>query len=470
MKRLFVFGIGGTGARVIRSLTMLFAAGVKIQGVGQVVPILIDPDIANGDLDRTVELLTHYQSIQSEYGSGFFEQKILALNQLGTTEGNIPNPDFRIPAMMNANQKFNEYIGYLGMSDENRSLMDLLFSKNNLDADMDVGFKGNPNIGSVALNQITDTNEYHSFCKQFNSGDDIFIISSIFGGTGSAGFPLLLKNFRKADSRISNSNTVKNARIGAISVLPYFKIAKPVDGAEQEVDSETFMGKAKAAMKYYNNNLTAESKLDALYYIGDYSTNNYEYEVGQASQKNNAHFVELASAAAILDFAKTTYHRKNSAVKEFGIESNSRVLTLNSLGKFMKEETGLPIIRFLTFYRFQEKGISNSVNSKTTWTNVTQGFKKEFFSQDFYNKTLKEFLEKFKVWIKELNENDVSFEPTKELSKHNRNILLEHEGLSKVSISSIVKSLNKLIIKKEYANEQDQTRFLKLFSAALKKI
>ena len=41
MARLFVFGIGGTGARVLRSLTMRMASGVEV-GVDEICPILID--------------------------------------------------------------------------------------------------------------------------------------------------------------------------------------------------------------------------------------------------------------------------------------------------------------------------------------------------------------------------------------------------------------------------------------------
>ena len=30
---------------------------------------------------------------------------------------------------------------------------------------MDVGFRGNPNIGSVVLNQIVDSEDFVKFCK-----------------------------------------------------------------------------------------------------------------------------------------------------------------------------------------------------------------------------------------------------------------------------------------------------------------
>lgn len=50
MSKIFIFGIGGTGSRVLRSLTMILATGVKF-GADEIVPIIIDPDAANADLN-----------------------------------------------------------------------------------------------------------------------------------------------------------------------------------------------------------------------------------------------------------------------------------------------------------------------------------------------------------------------------------------------------------------------------------
>jgi len=52
MAKLYVFGIGGTGSRVLKSLTMLLAAGVDC-GVDTIVPIIVDRDLSNRDLTRT---------------------------------------------------------------------------------------------------------------------------------------------------------------------------------------------------------------------------------------------------------------------------------------------------------------------------------------------------------------------------------------------------------------------------------
>ena len=56
MSKLYVFGIGGTGSRVLRSLTMLLASGVECKS-DKIVPIIIDPDDSGADKTRTIDLM-----------------------------------------------------------------------------------------------------------------------------------------------------------------------------------------------------------------------------------------------------------------------------------------------------------------------------------------------------------------------------------------------------------------------------
>ena len=146
--KLYVFGIGGTGSRVIKALTMLLASGVKLDnGFDTVVPIIIDPDTANGDLSRTADILTKYQNILKQSGGGedLFGTEIKTLTQL--TNANVANlnDNFKF-SIDGSGQKFGESIDYNGLDAENKAFIDLLFSKENINADMTVGFKGNPNI------------------------------------------------------------------------------------------------------------------------------------------------------------------------------------------------------------------------------------------------------------------------------------------------------------------------------------
>ena len=264
--KLYIFGIGGTGSRVIKSLVMLAASGVKIDA-SAIVPIIVDPDFANADVTRTIEQIKAYVAIRSQLAfndatkNRFFEVPI----------ENVVN-DHRLALKDTKNKKFREFIEFSTMSKENRALASMLFSEANLESDMEVGFKGNPNIGSVVLNQFTDSQDFIDFADAFKPGDRIFIISSIFGGTGASGFPLLLKNLRGLDAKVSNNDAIQHAPIGAITVLPYFAVKTD---EESTINSSTFIGKTKAALQYYERNVNGdESSVNVLYYIGDEELNN----------------------------------------------------------------------------------------------------------------------------------------------------------------------------------------------------
>ena len=93
--RLFLLAIGGTGSRVLKSLLMLSAAGVRpVDEDGkpvpnlEIVPVIIDPHKSNEDLKRTEALLTNYRSIRNRlYGNelnvdGFFANRIVTLREI----------------------------------------------------------------------------------------------------------------------------------------------------------------------------------------------------------------------------------------------------------------------------------------------------------------------------------------------------------------------------------------------------
>ena len=63
MSKLYVFGIGGTGSRVIKALTMLLASGVKCNST--IVPVIIDPDQDAADVTRATEFMKLYIKIHN---------------------------------------------------------------------------------------------------------------------------------------------------------------------------------------------------------------------------------------------------------------------------------------------------------------------------------------------------------------------------------------------------------------------
>lgn len=409
MSKLYVFGIGGTGSRVIRSLTMLLASGVELyNGIDTVIPLIIDPDASNGDLTRTVSLLRSYQTVNENLKFAnpseckFFKTKI---DDLETK--------FKLSIVDTHEKDFQSYINYLDLDPHNKALVSLLFTKKNLEANMEVGFKGNPNMGSVVLNNFDaeGTVNLESVLESFQLGDRIFIISSIFGGTGAAGFPLLLKTLRNAsENGLPNSALIETAPIGAISVLPYFGV-KSDD--ESEIQMETFLSKTKSALSYYSGNIDT----DVLYYISDRLSENYENNEGSNAQVNKAHFVELASALAIVDFTKETIDG-TKLYKEFGVENDKDPLSLKDLSdstRFMIEK---PLISFFIFERIFFRHLNDTWDQ--AWAkdfqyssdgNTVKGLDRGILTHDFFVK-LKDFLNRFhQEWLVELHTNSRGFSP-----------------------------------------------------------
>src|SRR5690606_35969734 len=150
-------------------------------------------------------------------------------------------------------------------------------------------------------------------------------ISSIFGGTGAAGFPLLLKNIRSASHSLNNHALLRSAPVGAVSVLPYFGVKKDEDS---DIEKSTFISKTNAALRYYEYGVN--DSVNSMYYLGDKLVKDYDNHEGSVAQQNDAHFIELASALAILDFANETNVSINK-VKEFGVANQAQTLTFNDL-------------------------------------------------------------------------------------------------------------------------------------------
>lgn len=406
MSKLYIFGIGGTGSRVLKSLTMLLAAGVKIDCT-EIVPIIIDPDSAAGDLTKTVELIRQYESIRNDLTfannvQNKFYKTIFNLNIV---------PDIVMRLSNVENKQFKDYIGFDSLDNANKAFVSMLFSEHNLKANMEVGFKGNPNIGSVVLNQFQNSKVFQDIVSSFQQGDRIFIISSIFGGTGASGFPLLSKNLRAVGANVNGSQLVKDAPIGAISVLPYFSL---LPNANSEIDSSTFLMKTKAALKYYDSNL---NEVNVHYYIADAITKQYNNVEGGSGQRNDSHIVELMSALSIIDFMSipnvnmTVNNGKPTSTiyKEYGfrkdLNDNDSVifgdLEDDTLDLIMK-----PMSQFTLLSKYLREQYHDSIG-KQPYTDI---FDRNFSTSGFY-KTLKQFVDSYIEWCVEMGNNNRSFKP-----------------------------------------------------------
>lgn len=433
MKKLFLFAIGGTGERVIRSTTMLLAAGVPAFNGYDIYPIIIDYDADNKDKERTRELIKLYRTINRIA----YANHSLSSMPLGDTN----NGQFFGCAMkeMNGlndfvldfnpgdeNLKFRDKIGFDQM-DVNllptKALIESLYDtsddpKTELNLDLKVGFKGNPNIGSVIFHKLGDYAEYDAFVSAYNAdqGDKVVIIGSLFGGTGASGIPVLAQHIK---------NDIPNVDMAALMIQPYFAPEKVRDGA---INAKLFDSKTKAALNFYERS-GIKNSMSAIYHIGDPYPTIIPYCEGGKGQQNNANPVEFISALAIAH-----YCGGNVPANTFGNEymyglSRDIVSGLNQNGKqdscrlFVNDfdqTTKDNVLKYFTAFAYAMKYVSdeivaNKVKKDSGYLSfleidkIKDEYKGEKLSDKGQNKIqdllvhLNKFVANFKGWLSELD-------------------------------------------------------------------
>lgn len=435
MARLFIIAVGGTGARVLRSLTMLLAAGLKLPDCELVVPVLVDPDTQNGDVNRTVALLKRYETLhkalhadgQPPRGEGFFNQPLTTLSQLNTagTEG---LSDSFVYDFGGISKSFKEYVQYNEASVETQGLLDLLFTPDALNASLDLGFRGSPNVGAVVLNSLVQAKEMRYLAQSLNPDDRVFFICSIFGGTGAAGFPLLVRNLRDPDSGLPQPSVRASVKAGALVLLPYFKLQQPsaqekADGKEH-IDSNAFITKTKTALGYYADHLHG---VEAMYYLGDQAGQPLPNNPGRAEQKNQAHLLEMLGALAIPHFLAQPASQldpQNPAFHEFGLKGDTQAVDFSHFSSVMRRDVARPLIKLHYFARYFRHYL-------------TQQSQAPFFSDGKLGAhlpattgplaDLTELLEGYEAWLRELGTSERRFAGLKPDEKEFNKMVTDQE-------------------------------------------
>lgn len=399
MKKVFVFCIGGTGIRVMKSVTMLMASGMSTNGY-TVVPVILDPHL---DLEEKKNLHTLIESYENIYKysvsngtsrlnslQGFFNSEMLTIGELNEQLNDTQQS-------AGSKEKFRSYINVanLGANDINNYFVQSLFSSKNLNNPLSVGFKGNPNVGTVVLGEMIEGADwFKAFKTQCEKDDRVFIISSIFGGTGASGYPLLEKKIRGA----ADNPTVKNAIMGAVTVLPYYGLKDPMTTGS-DIDSANFYTKTKAALAYYQN--TVQS--DYLYYAGEKSLKQV-YENDEKKQEDTANFIELVAASALFDFLKRERPDKRQYMTR-AIDDDVESLDLVTMGNGYKD-----IVKCVADYMILRSLVQILPSEAFFPLEKNRGFDGDFY-KDAAFQSLERFTEKYYNWYSELSTNKRAFAP-----------------------------------------------------------
>lgn len=501
--RLFLFCVGGTGSRVLRPLAMLLASGVLPKDAEgkriplEVVPMVVDPHRANEDVKRTENILRHYRSIrhavygeQTDVKEGFFAAKISTLKDVVRNESGLSDSFlYNISAI--ESRRFRDLIAYNTLDTANQALCSLLFSNYQLDTKMDIGFVGSPNIGSVALNKIKDSEEFRQFSNVFQKDDRIFVISSIFGGTGAAGYPIIVNNIRDAagNTGLNNRGDLRNARIGALTVLPYFNIQHDENSPISRAD---FISKTKSALFYYHDNVTGmrtdeddmptDAKVNACYYVGDeVPSTPYYNDPGAGGQRNDAHFVEFVGALSVFDFLSmpdaelltVDGKARNAVFKEYGLSTDTQTVTLNDLGTATRRDIGKQWTKWHIAYMYVRQRLRHDIGRGYTLDRPE--IRRDFLSTAFFSNLETHFFGAYEQWLTEMHYNRRSFTPFKLDATSPGDCVTGRERHGSLLRRSndyrhVLAALNKTSMKYTFAKGEEPRKLLTLLNEALEKI
>ena len=181
-----------------------------------------------------------------------------------------------------------------------------------------------------------------------NGGVKVFILGSVFGGTGASSIPIIPQASSKAAEIISNgaANVLNNAYFGSTLLTAYFNFKTPT-GSELEnqkiiATSDKFALNSQVAMMFYNDDATVKSTYQKFYMIGtpgiDWNPmvkkEQTETITGGASQRNDSHYVELLAACAALNFLKVPENELKNQKQTYNTEYLYRAINDNGKLEF----------------------------------------------------------------------------------------------------------------------------------------
>ena len=161
------------------------------------------------------------------------------------------------------------------------------------------------------------------------------------------------------------------------------------------------------------------NEANALYYIGDTISKQYENSEGGTTQRNDAYFVELAAALAIIDFAAIPDDRlkvgengmpTTPIYREFGIKDveDNRKIILANLEDRTSSQIKKPLTKFVLFCKYMNEQMA--VSDSAQWRKERK-FDNNFLSSTFYQSELMAFCNSFMEWLTEMSVNNRGFEP-----------------------------------------------------------
>ena len=323
-KQYFVMGIGGTGMRCIESMIHLCAMGVFDDT--EIHLMALDTDKNNGNFSRLKEVKDAYlnsKNIDKANRTPLTDTFFSADIKYYEFSPNYETKSTFIDVFNYGNTKYN--------SPEEADLADLVLSNNVENFNLRHGYRAQTHLGSMMMyHSIIEAarDRKDSDLKKFlqvliaatNGGSDpkVFILGSVFGGTGASSIPIIPQAISEAASIISNgaANILGRAYFASTLLTAYFSFKAPSadELSNQKViaTSDKFSLNSQVAMMFYDDDTTVKNTYQCFYMMGTdgqgwdpmvrEKDNITQTITGGEQQKNDSHYIELLAACAALDF------------------------------------------------------------------------------------------------------------------------------------------------------------------------
>lgn len=330
-KQYFVMGIGGTGMRCIESLIHLCAMGMFDDT--EIHLLALDTDKNNGNFSRLKEVKEAYvnakgldKACRTALKDTFFSANIKYYEFSPNYETLSTFSD----VFHYGDTKYNK--------PEEADLADLILTNDVENFNLRHGYRAQTHLGSMMMyHSIIEAarsnmnNELKNFLQVLigacNSGSDpkVFILGSVFGGTGASSIPIIPQAIAEAANIISNgaTNILGQAYFASTLLTAYFSFKAPTSDelANQKViaTSDKFALNSQVAMMFYNDDTTVKNTYQRFYMMG---TDGQTWDpmirekdkirstiTGGSAQRNDSHYIELLAACAALDFLNTDINK-----------------------------------------------------------------------------------------------------------------------------------------------------------------
>lgn len=302
--------LGGTGARCGEIFVHMCANGYF--AAKSITLLYIDSDMENGnakDLQKAIKLYNScresYRIVQSPIPC-FFRPKIEFMTA-NPVRGSILFSD-----IAQEGQKDAEELRAA------RALMHALYSEEECMTQISDGFFARPNVGaavfSANMEQIMEQFVSHVLLSQQDMKKiKIFMLGSLFGGTGASSLPTISRYLKH---RLFGQSTDKligdKLKIGACMALPYFSFSREkqvnqskITGKDVKIEADKFSTKTRTALEYYKmvDSVPEHRVFDSLYFLGhDENDVRGIYDIAGTGQRNLPHIVEFYAASAAVAF------------------------------------------------------------------------------------------------------------------------------------------------------------------------